>query len=591
MRSTGRLREVSLAAAMLCVAEVCVVALCAHADIVLVDATAGSGLEAYTHSPNYLAVPGTNEWTMGGVGLADFDGDGWCDIFVPRGGTGYDRLYRNNGNGTFSDVALAAGLAFAHAGNGVACADFDRDGDVDIFLTSYGTGTNNLGQPGRHRLYRNDGGVFADIAVAAGVAFSAPTASVADGAAWGDFDLDGDLDLSVAGWSLSAPGNRLFRNDSTASSARFVDVTGAAVGMPPAWGFQPTFADLSGDGFPELLLAADFLTSQAFRNDRNGAFSIVTSAWGMGVDANGMGSCIGDFDRNGAPDWFVTSIHMTKPTAGMRNGNALYMNGGTGASTEASVAWGCNDGGWGWGAVAVDLDSDGWEDIVEVNGRNAGEWAAESEYIYRNRGAPHFVFTRLAAESGLTLAGDARCVASFDYDRDGDLDLVIVTNSGPLKLYRNDSPRPGGSLVVELRAGAGSRCAPHGIGAVVEVTSGGVVQRRWVHSGSGFHSSSEPVVHVGTPGATELDRVAVLWPSGQRTEVVGAPASGRLVLEAPAAADLDADGLVGLDDLATLLVEWNAVDRERPEMRRADLMSDGRVGARDVAALLGAWSR
>lgn len=562
-----------------------------HGDIALVDATAGSGLESYTHSPNFLAVPGTSEWTMGGVGLADFDGDGWCDIFVPRGGTGFDRLYRNSGNGTFADVALAAGLASAHAGNGVACADFDRDGDIDIYLTSHGTGTNNLGQPGRHRLYRNDGGAFVDVASAAGVAFSAPSTSVADGAAWGDIDLDGDLDLAVAGWSPSAAGNRLFRNDSTTASARFVDLTGGALPMPPAWGFQPTFADLTGDGFPELLLAADFETSQAFRNERNGGFSIATGAWGMGVDANGMGSCIGDFDRNGAPDWFVTSIHMVRPAAGMRNGNALYLNGGTGASVESSVAWGCNDGGWGWGAVAFDLDSDGWEDIVEVNGRNAGEWASESEYIFRNRGAPHLQFTRLGAESGFSLAADARCVASFDYDRDGDLDLLVVTNAGPLKLYRNDSLRPGGSLVVELRASAASRCAPHGIGAVVEATAAGATQRRWVHSGSGYHSSSEPVVHFGTPGAVALDRVAVRWPSGQRTEVLGVPASGRLVIDAPRAADLDGDGLVGLGDLAMLLVEWSAADRERPDMRRADVATDGRVDARDVAAVLAAWSR
>lgn len=562
----------------------------AHAQVALTDATPGSGLEAYTHSPNFLSVPGLNEWIMGGVGLADFDGDGWCDIFLTRGGTGFDRLYRNNQNGTFTDVAAAAGLASAHAGNGVACADFDRDGDIDIYVTSYGTGSNNTGQVGRHRLYRNSGGVFADMAVPAGVAFSSASISTADGAAWGDIDLDGDLDLAVAGWSIGALGNRVFRNDSTPSSARFVDITDM-VGMPAAWGFQPTFADLTGDGFPELLLAADFETSHAFRNNRDGTFTPVTAGWGMGIDDNGMGSCVGDFDRNGAPDWFVTSVHMATPNPGMFNGNTLYLNGGDGVSVESASAWGCSDGGWGWGAIAIDLDSDGWEDIAEVNGRNAGEWALESEYIFRNRGAKGQGFVRLGAESGLVLTGDARCIASFDYDRDSDLDLLVVTNAGPVKLFRNDSTRSGGSLVVELRAPAASRCAPHGIGAIVEVAAAGEVQRRWVHSGSGYHSSNEPVVHFGTPGATTIDRVTVHWPSGQRSERTGMPATGRLVIDAPHAADLDGDAAVGLSDLSLLLVEWGSVDRGRADMRRADVIGDGRVGAPDVAALLAAWSR
>jgi hypothetical protein len=186
-------------------------------SIQFTDVSVAAGLGGFNFTPNTLAVPGLNEWIMGGIGVGDFNGDGWPDLFIPRGGSGTDRLYINLGNGTFENQAVAWGIAQAHAGNGVACGDFDRDGDIDIYVSSYGTAQDNLGQIGRHRLYRNDGGFFTEVAVAFGVHVSAPTGSVANGAAWGDFDLDGDLDLAVAGWSSVHTGNRLFRNEVTCS--------------------------------------------------------------------------------------------------------------------------------------------------------------------------------------------------------------------------------------------------------------------------------------------------------------------------------------------------------------------------------------
>ena len=555
-----------------------------HAQVVLTDVTPGSGLDAFSHNPNALAVPGLLEWTMGGFGIADFDGDGWPDIFVPRGGVSTDRLFMNGHDGTFVNEAAARGVAAVHAGNGVACADFDGDGDVDIYLTSFGAGTDNLGQVGKHRLYRNDGGVFTEVAVACGVATTATTSATAAGAAWGDLDLDGDLDLAVCGYSASVAGNRVFRND----GAVFTDITGAGFGVNGTWGFQPLWVDTTGDGFPELLMAADFGTSRAFRNMRDGSLVLATEQFGMGVDHNGMGICAADFDRNGAVDALVTSIYNDVPQAGVYNGNALYMNGGTGVCTQQAGVRGCVDGGWGWGVVAVDLDHDGWEDAVEVNGRNAGEWAAEPEYVYRNAGG---VFTRLGAESGLTLAADARCVGTLDYDRDGDLDLLVLVNSGPLKLYRNDSVKAGRWLELELSGGGTSRCAPHGIGAVVECEAGGVTVRRWVHSGSGYQSSSEPVVHLALPAKAAVAAVRVLWPSGQTSVVAGLALDARHVLQAPARADVNADGVVGAADLAAVLAAWGATDRAQRSMRAADVVLDGVVDARDIAAVLTGWSR
>ncbi|MFM7262048.1 MAG: FG-GAP-like repeat-containing protein, partial [bacterium] len=558
----------------------------AQTSITLTDVTIGSGLDTFTHTPNHLAVPGVNEWFLGGIGVADFPGDGWPDIFVPKGGVGADRLFRNNGNGTFTNIAASMGVAAVHAGNGVSCADYDRDGDIDLYMTSYGSGTDNLGQIGKNRLYRNDGAVFVEVAASAGLAFTSPTMSVGDGAAWGDYDLDGDLDLAVAGWSSNGVGNRLFRNDGGA----FVDVTVPTLGMVASWGFQPTFVDTTGDGWPELLLAADFETSRAWRNMHGGVLAEATNEFRVGVDANGMGSCIGDFDRNGSPDYYVTSIHQTQPPAGL-NGNALYLNDGSGVMSQSALAHGCDDGGWGWGAIAADLNHDGWEDIVEVNGRNAGEWAGEPEYIYRNNGAAQF--TRLAAKTGFALAADARCVSTCDYDRDGDLDLVVLVNAGPLKLYRNDAVTSAGGppwLMLDVRATTSSRVAAHGFGAVVTCTVAGETQRRFVHSGSGFHSSSEPVVHFGFPqAATVASEVRIDWPSGQTTLLTDVALRTRLSVMAPAASDLDADGQVGAGDLGLLLAEWGSTDRASRAMRRADLDHDGAVGASDLSQLLLAW--
>jgi enediyne biosynthesis protein E4 len=569
------------------------------AQVQFVDATASSGLGGFTHSPNSLSVPGLNEWIMGGIGVGDFNGDGWPDIYVPRGGAGADRLYMNNGGGNFTNRAPEWGISLAHAGNGVACADFDGDGRTDIYVTSYGTALDNLGQVGRHRLYRNTGTGFVDVATAVGVHRSATTGSVANGAAWGDYDLDGDLDLAVAGWSSVHFGNRVFRND----GGVFTEVTPPVLLSAVTWGFQPAFVDLTGDGFPELLFAADFETGRAFVNQRDGSFQLATEELGLGIDDNGMGHCVADFDRDGLPDYFVTSIHMDVPNAGMYNGNTLYMQGADAVPfREEALARGCSDGGWGWGVVAVDLDHDGWEDMVEANGRNAGQWANEQEYVYRNTGGG--VFERLGATTGLNLAADSRAVALIDHDRDGDMDVLVLVNAGPLKLYRNDSVKSGGWLQLDLSRGDGSRVAPHGIGSLVEVrqtqgAKGGegakgereIVLRRFVHFGSSYNASSEHLVHVGLPDAVAPADVRIEWPSGQTTVIGAVAPNQRLAVTAPARSDLDADGAVGKGDLAALMGAWGGTDLADRAVRAADLDRDGVVGARDLAILLSEWSR
>jgi hypothetical protein len=560
----------------------CAAAVEGRADVVFTDVTARAGV-TMTHTPKPAGVPGFNEWIVSGLCVGDFNRDGWPDLFVNKGGIGTDRLFINQGNGTFIDQAAAWGVAAVQCGAGATVGDYDRDGWPDIYVTSYGNANNNLGELGKHILYRNTGaGSFVNVALQAGVNQNSTVASSGNGAAWGDYDLDGDLDLAVTAWSSTANGNRLFRNDGNGS---FTDVSGTAIVFPTVtWGFQSSFADLDGDGYPELLLSADFKTSRLYRNNRDGTFVDVTGEAGAGVELYGMGQCAGDFDRDGDLDWYVTSIHMEFPSnPNGKNGNTFYRNDGANL-VEISHLNGTQDGGWGWGAVAGDFDQDGWLDIVEVNGRNAAEWANEPEYFYRNVGGS---FVRDEAVSAMFNAGDGRTVVSLDFDRDGDLDLAIFYNQGPLKLYRNDSTRVGRWLQVDLSPGSNPRIAPFGYGARVVATVGGVELVRFVDGGNGYQGSSEPLVHFGVGSATVVDELRVEWPRGNVTILTDVPTHQRLAITAPVASDLNGDGQVGAADLAMLLSAWGAA----PSIGRfVDLDDDGLVGPADLATLLSAWT-
>ena len=487
----------------------------------------------------------------GGGAVLDFDGDGDQDLFMVASGGAPDRLYRNDGDGTFTDVAGAAGVARVHRGQGAAAADIDGDGDQDLFVASQGPAGEP--RPGFHLLYRNDGPTgadgmvrFTEIGRPAGVAVSTAGIESGMGGSFGDYDLDGDLDLFVAAWSGEVDGNTLFRNDGVVDGVpRFTDVTASAgLAARGVRAFTPIFADANGDRYPELLLAADFGTSRYYVNRGDGTFAERTAAAGAGLDENGMGAAAGDFDGDGSLDWYVTSIHTAHPPPKSGGtGNKLYLNRGDGTFAEIATEAKVKRGGWGWGAVAIDHDLDGRLDIAatggwnEANGEGFPEWADQRSVLFGNmerRLDPDVpLFADRTGPAAFAHRGQGRGMVHLDYDGDGDQDIVIFNNGGRPALLRNDAirdgrPAAGGWLRVFLDTTGDPAVAPDGFGARVIVTTGGVEQVRAMFGSAGYLTSSERSAHfglgAGRAAGDPIDELRVEWPDGLVSRFPDVPA-------------------------------------------------------------------
>jgi hypothetical protein len=462
----------------------------------------------------------------GGAAVLDFDRDGFGDLFLVGVDSGPDRLYRNNGDGTFADVGTGAGIAAAHLGSGAAAADFDGDGWVDLYVTSHGP-LEEPG-PGHHLLYRNQGdGTFNEVAAAAGVATISGTAGDGFGAAFGDIDLDGDLDLFVSGWFTGTLGNRLLKNE---GDGTYVDVTDeAGIVDDGIRGFSPCLADMDGDRYPEIMMAADFGTSRYFANEGDGTFRDRSAEAGANKTWAGMGIDVADFDGDGRLDWYVTAIFAPGEFMGSGDGNKLYLNRGGGTFEEVATQAGVADGGWGWGTVAVDLNNDGWVDIVETNGWRRPAHAKERTRVWMNRGDGTFINVMVPAGLDHDLIGLG--LIHFDYDNDGDQDLAITTPDGDFRLYRNDlSGSAANWLRISLDTSGSPGLAPQGIGSRVTVTVGDREMHYWVVSCANYLTSSEMLAHFGLGANVVVDEVRVEWADGTVTVVDSIAANQTLTL-------------------------------------------------------------
>ena len=316
-------------------------------------------------------------------------------------------------------------------------------------------------------------------------------------------------------------------------------------------GFTPIMADANGDRFPELLLAADYGTSRYYVNRGDGTFAERTLAAGAGLDENGMGATVGDFDGDGMLDWYVTSIHSANPPANAGGtGNKLYLNRGDGTFAEIATDAKVKRGGWGWGAVAIDHDLDGRLDIAatggwnEENGAGALEWIEQRSVLFGNmeqRLDPDLpLFADRTGPARFAHRGQGRGMVHLDYDEDGDQDIVIFNNHGRPALLRNDAihagrPPAGGWLRVFLDTTGDAGVAPDGFGARVAVTVDGVEQVRVMAGGAGYLTSSERSAHFGLgaghAAGAAVEALRVEWPDGLISRFAAVPSGATYTLK------------------------------------------------------------
>ena len=466
--------------------------------------------ENRTFAAGLGSVTGAN-----GVAVADYDRDGDLDVYVvvraayDAGDTRtWSRLFANRGDGTFIDQTRRAGVAGtagmglpSDGGNGAklgaAWGDYDGDGWPDLYLT----------HAGPNQLLRNNGdGTFSDVTEAAGVA-GGPT-QLSTSAVWFDADLDGDLDLHVGVWEDYATGgaardlaNPYFENQGDGTFRP------ASVGLgDPGKTYTALPLDVDGDGDPDLYDANDFGANRLYLNAGDGTFSEATAAFGLEDDGEGMGLALGDLDGDGRGDVFLTN----RADSAIQS-NALFLAQPGGGYAERAEAWGVAKTGWGWGAEVFDVENDGDQDLFVVNGYFAAD---TPNALFVNDGTTPLAE---AAEAwGVADRDPARGLAVFDADADGRLDLLIANVSRAPHFYANRAPA-GAWLSIALE---GSGMNRDGVGAVVEVEAGG---RRFVrfHHGAQFLGQNLAPVHVGLGGAEAVDRVTVRWPGGAEEVVTG----------------------------------------------------------------------
>jgi len=342
---------------------------------------------------------------------------------------------------------------------------------------------------------------------------------------------------------------------------------------------------MNGDLYPELLISADFEESRYFVNNGDGTFTDQTAQSGTGLDDNGMGQTVADFNNDGLFDWYVTSVHQINPPKDHNIGNMLYMNQGSDTYNEVSIEAGVNDGGWGWGTVAVDLDNNGLVDIVEVNGRPADEWLDERGKLFYNNGDG--TFTDIAEAAGFDQLDQGLALCHADIDNDGDQDLFAFTNAGPLLYYENDTPQSGAWLRITLDTSNNPLLASRGFGTLAKVTVGEQTYIRYLNSAPSYLSTSEWAMHFGLGEAKVIDELRLVWSRGYETVLTDVSVNQQLQIQAPDLADLNADGSVGVADLLMLLARWGLV--EESSQLVADMNNDGAIGTVDLLMLLADW--
>ena len=537
-----------------------------------IDVAKASGLNARTiyggeHTNRFLL-----ETTGCGVAFYDFDHDDWIDIFLvngtrlegfPKGQEPISRLFKNNRDGTFTDITAGSGITRSGWGQGCCVGDFDNDGLDDLFVSYYG-------QPS---LYKNHGnGKFTDVTVKAGLTQTRTRWN--SGCAFLDYNKDGHLDLFVANYidfdlktaplpeaagcaykgmqvACGPPGldggkNILYHNN---GDGTFTDVSKKA-GIEDTigtYGLSVVVADLDNDGWPDIYVANDSTAATFYQNQKDGTFKDLAIEAGIayspdGKPQAGMGVAVGDFNRDGLLDIVKTNF------AG--DTDSLYLNLGDGTFEDHTYlsGLGLNTRYLGWGVGFVDLDNDGWLDILisnghvypEVDGSHLDAPYAEHKYVYRNLRNGQFEDVTTLAGPGINDAVPARGCAFGDYNNDGTMDLVVNCVNAPPQLLRCDAAIKRNWIKIRLVGKASNRT---GIGARVTVTAStapqavsGTVKQPMrqideLRSGGSYYSQNDLRMHFGLDQATKVDLVEIAWPSGAKDALRDLQANRLYVIE------------------------------------------------------------
>ena len=520
-----------------------------------VDEAAKAGLSA----PNTFGGVDTKkfilETTGTGVAIFDYDNDGWPDIFVVNGTTldplpgnkpPTNHLYHNNHDGTFTDVTKKAGLAHTGWGQGVCVGDYDNDGNEDLFVTYYG----------KNVLYHNNGdGTFTDVSEKAHVAGNGAWST---GCAFVDYDRDGKLDLFVATYVdfdiKTAPGpgerascmwkgvavmcgprglpwgnNLLYHNS---GEGTFEDVTKKAKidRTNGHYGFSVSTFDFDDDGWPDIFVACDSTPSILYHNNQDGTFTDVAVVAGAafnedGKEQAGMGSTIGDYNGDGRLDIFKTNFSDDTAT--------LYRNNGDGTFDDITFAAGLGlyTKYLGWGTMFIDVDNDGWPDLLLINGhvypevdkQHLGSDYQEPRILYHNKGNGTFQDISEEAGPGITAAESGRGLAVGDLWNDGRMSAVVSNMNAPVSLLVNQVKSANHWIAFKT---IGTKSNRDGIGAKIRVKADGRILVDEVRSGSSYDSNSDMRVHFGLGRNDKVDWVEVRWPSGLTEKFSGLHVDG-----------------------------------------------------------------
>ena len=511
------------------------------------DVTRPAGIH-FEHNSGAFGGKFLPETLGSGCAFLDYDRDGWQDILLINGADwpGHKKrrttlqLYHNNGNGTFTDVTSRAGLDVEMYGMGVAVGDYNNDGFPDILITCVG----------QNRLFRNTGkGTFVDVTNSSGLG---KREGFSTSALWFDYDRDGWLDLFVCNYVKWSPEHDVFcsldgkhksyctpeayrgatcwlfhnRGDGT-----FEDVTAASgIFDSSSKSLGVALFEDNHNGWPDVLVANDTQPNKLYRNQRNGTFKDAAVEAGLAFSSEGkaragMGVDVADFDNSGGPGVVITNFDNEMIGLYRMSGKSfedVAPQSGVGIASRNSLGFGC---------AFLDVNLDGWLDFGVANGHidetvrnirgNVGY--AQPPQLFLNRGKGRFRDVAAEVGGGFDQAKVGRGLAYADFDRDGDLDLLITTNNGPAYLYRNDLL--GGNRSIRFRL-VGTKSNRDAIGASVRIFMGGLIQSRFVKGGSSYLSQSELPVTFGLEQRDRIDRAVIDWPSG-RTEEYRNLAAGR----------------------------------------------------------------